>query len=144
MVDMIAEVMIMDLEDTTTATAMDTIMVTATLKNPKLDMKVITMELEAAADTTTEHLATLTITIKIMITPQSKQKVKPNKISLFPRKIILKSNRTLLFLKLHMLKTHWNHIIMELMIMEHIITELMITVTTMTTLTSKKIIHQIN
>ena len=70
------EVMIMDLEDTTTATAMDTIMVTATLKNPKLDMKVITMELEAAADTTTEHIATLTITIKIMITPQSKQKVK--------------------------------------------------------------------
>ena len=70
MVDMIAEDMIMDLEDTTTATAMDTIMVIVTLKNQKPDTKVITMELEDAADTITAT-ATLTITNKIMIMPQS-------------------------------------------------------------------------
>ena len=82
MEDMIAEVMvmIMDLEDTITAmdivmdtimdtimgTIMDTIMAIATLKSLKPVTKVTIMELEAVADTITDH-PTTTITIMIML-----------------------------------------------------------------------------
>ena len=99
MEDMIAEVMIMDLEVTATDTITEatqvmimvlevTIMVLEDTKNMTMvleDMKVTTMELVAAADTTTDqHLPIIIhmVTITVTNTLQSKQKIKMKEILL--------------------------------------------------------------